>query len=452
MSVSLFIDRGPLENRVALIEDERIAEIHVERVGEPSLQGQIRRARVTNISHDLQAATLDSGEGLSLFLRAADARVLAPEGAEGKLPIGKLVQRGQSLFVQVGRVTGDGKQTRCSADIALRGRYVILHPLRRGLEPDRGGDEDAALAELATEARIVRRPAANRTSAEDVAAEAARLLEQWRGIESGTGGKPGQLAPAPDMLDRALLDFAGAEPETIMVPDRETLALLRTRAKTVAPDLDDRIERTDPQRSLDLDDEIDRALSPEVPFKGGRLTIEPTRAMTVIDIDGQGQPVQVNLAAAEEIARQLRLRRIGGPVAIDFITMGKAPDRKRVETAFRKALKRDPEQTDFGTIDRFGIATMVRRHGGLSLADELSDRQAATPGLKPEAMLARMLRRAALELAGIGPLPITIELSDQLEAAAPADLTERLAAALNRPLQIRFRPGGVDDLKLSRER
>lgn len=452
MSVSLFIDRGPLENRVALIEDERIAEIHVERVGEPPLQGQIRRARVTHISHDLQAAALDAGDGLSLFLRAADARVLAPEGAEGKLPIGKLVQRGQNLLIQVGRAAGDGKQTRCSADITLRGRYVILHPLRRGLEPEQGDGYNSALAELADEARIVRRPAAARAAAEDVAAEAARLLERWRGIGTGTGGKPGLLAPAPDLLDRALLDFAGSEPETIMVPDRETLALLRTRAKTVAPDLDGRIERTDPQRSLDLDEEIDRALSPEAAFKGGRLTIETTRAMTVIDIDGQGQPVQVNLAAAEEISRQLRLRRIGGPVAIDFITMGKAPDRKRVETAFRKALRRDPEQTDFGAIDRFGIATMVRRHSGLSLADELADRQVAAPGLRPEAMLARMLRRAALELAGVGPLPVVIELSDKLESCAPADLAERLTAALNRPLQIRFRPGGVDDLKLSRER
>lgn len=455
MNVSLFVDRGVLEDRVAVIEDQRIVEIYIESAGEQPLRGQIRRGRVKHVSGDLQAATIDVGGGLLLFLRAADARVLGPDDAQGKVPIAKLLTRGQTLLVQPTRPELDGKQGRCTADIALYGRYVTLHPLRRGLETGKGAADDtvaAGLEDLAEHTRISLRPAARNASPALVREEAERLLAEWRDVAAQQKGPPATLRASQTLFERALTALAGPDPEVILAPDRASLAELKKCAGRIAPDLKDRIELTEPRRSVDLDDEIEAALGIDVAFAGGRLSIERTRAMTVIDIDGPGAPAKVNLAAVPEIARQLRLRRVGGPVAIDFITMGKAQDRKRVETALRQALQKSVSQADVGSIDRFGIATLVLRRDGRSLAGEVAEPDASHVTLQPLARLARVLRRASVELSDVGPLPVVIELSDSLRPVAPKDLAERLSAKMGRPLKIGFGPRAVDDYALSRER
>jgi ribonuclease G len=455
MGTSLFIDRGILEDRVAVIEDESIVEIHTARANDHELRGQIRRGRVKHISNDLQAATVDVGDGISLFLRAADARVLGSEDAQGRIPIAKLLTRGQTVLVQPTRPGMDGKQGRCTADVALFGRCVTLHPLRRGVETGKGGVDDAvaaSLADLSGETRITLRLAARKADPASVREETERLLSEWRELAEPQKGPPALLRPAQNLMERALTALAGPDPETIMVTDRGLRAELKLLAGKIAPDLKDRIELTEPRRSVDLDDEIEASLGVVVPFAGGQLSIELTRAMSVIDVDGQGAPAKVNMASIPEIARQLRLRRIGGPVAIDFITMGKAQDRKRVETALRQALQKSVAQADVGGIDRFGIATMVLRRDGRSLADEVAKPAAGHVTLLPVAQLARVLRRAALELSGVGPLPMVIELSADLKPVAPGDLAEQLSASLGRPLKVRFGPRPVDDYSLSRER
>ncbi|WP_416900047.1 MAG: ribonuclease E/G [Minwuia sp.] len=455
MNRSLYIDSDLMETRLAVIEDERIAEIHLERPGGESGIGEIRRARVTHISNDLQAATLDAGDGISLFLRATDAKVLAGDGEGRKPAISKLVQRGQLLTVQTGRDAADGKQARASADIALAGRYLILHPMRRGLESGKrppSGELEAALTPLAGEAGLVIRPPAHAADVATVAAEAERLVAEWREATETGAGKPGLLRAAPGLLERAFLQFAGAEPETVLTPDRGLRADLIGLAKRIAPDIADRIELCDADRPLDLDEEIASALSQEVESGGVRLIIETTAAMTTVDVDGRGEPRDVNVKAAREIARQLRLRRIGGPVAVDFVSMSRAPDRKKVETALRQAVARDPEPVDIGTIDRFGIATLVRRRSGLSLAAELCEAPVRAPHFSPSAALARVLRRVTRELDGVGPLPMRIELSEDLADAAGDDLAARLSARLGRPLTVAFGSCAVDAFALTRER
>jgi ribonuclease G len=455
MIISLFIDTDVLETRVAVIEDEQIMEIHIERKGESAIRGQVRRGRVTHISNDLQAATVDVGDGHSLFLRAADARVLGPADSQGKIPIGKLVTRGQNILVQPTRPGMDGKQGRCTADVALFGRYVTLHPMRQGLEAGKV-EVDAVLSDelgqLADAVRVTLRPAARMVDAATIKTEAERLLADWQKMVDAVKGMPQLLRPAQDLISRGLTALAGPDPDVILTGDRGILAKLKILAAQIAPDLKDRIALTEPRRSVDLDEEVETSLGVVAAFEGGRLSIEPTRAMTVIDIDGQGQPTKVNLAAVPEIARQLRLRRIGGPVAIDFVTMSKAQDRKRIETALRQALARSVAQADVGSIDRFGIATLVLRRDGASLADDMTGQHPVAASLTSVAQLARVLRRAAFELSSVGPLPIVVELSDKLKSVAPADLAEQLSTTLNRPLKVSFGPRAVDDMALSRER
>lgn len=462
MDRGLFIDRGPLETRVALIEQSRIAEIHVESTeAAPGCPGEIRRGRVTHVSGELQAATVDTGGGLSLFVRAADARVLAPEGAGAKkLPIAKLVRRGQDLLVQTGREGLDGKQGRASADIALHGRYLSFHPLREGLDfPKAAADTDlretlgAALADAGGGGRILVHPAASQVEAEVVLAELRRLQAEWAEIEAARPKGPALLRPAPDLIAQAFVRLAGPVPEAILTPDRGLLAELRQRAKALAPDLADRIERCEASRSLELDDEIDAALAAEVALPGGgRLTIETTRAMTTVDVDAPGDPVKANLAAARELARQLRLRRIGGVVAVDFISLRSAPERRKVEKALRQAFQRDPAQVEIGGIDRFSILTLTRSRDAAPLMAQLCESAPSRRHLRPEAALARVLRRIEAELAGVGPVPMALTLSRDLAAVVEARLPGGLDRHLGRPVRLGYDALAVDEFRLSRER
>lgn len=462
MDRGLFVDRGPLETRVALIEQSRIAEIHIEESNDgPGRPGEIRLGRVSHIAGELQAATVDAGDGLQLFLRAADARVLAPDDAGAKrLPIGKLVRRGQNLVVQTGREGLDGKQGRASADISLHGRYLSFSPLRAGLDfPKAVADVDlrvelgGLLGEHVQSGRVLVHPAASRVGAEIVLGELKRLQAEWAEIEAAQAKQPGLLRAAPDLIDQAFQRLAGPAPDAILTPDRGLLAELKQRARAIAPDLADRVELCEASRSLDLDEEIDAALAPEVPLSGGgRLTIETTRAMTVVDVDAPGDPVKADLAAARELARQLRLRRIGGVVAVDFISLRGAPDRKRVEKALRQAFQRDPAQVEVGSIDRFGVATLTRGRDAAPLAAQLCRLEPARLQLRPEAALARVLRRVAAELADIGPVPVALTLSADLREAVESCFPDGLQAALGRPVRVDHDARAVDDFRLSRER
>ena len=462
MDRGLFIDRGPLETRVALIEQSRIVEIHVEAAGkEAGRPGEIRRGRVTHIAGDLQAATVDAGDGLSLFVRAGDARVLAPADAGAKkLPIGKMLRRGQTVAVQTGREGLDGKQGRASADIALHGRYLSLNPLREGLDfPKAVADADLrealsdVLSAQAQAGRILVHPAASQVGSDIVLAELDLLNAAWSEIGSATEGKPGLLRPAPDLIEQAFVRLAGPAPDAILTPDRELLAELKRRARDMAPDLADRIELCEASRSLDLDDEIEAALEPEVALPGGgRLTIETTRAMTTVDIDAPGDATKANLAAARELARQLRLRRIGGVVAVDFISLRGTPERKKVEKALRQAFQRDPAQVEIGGIDRFSIATLTRSRDAMPLAAQLCRHRPSTVDWRPEAALARVLRRVAAELAGVGPVPVSLTLSEDLRSAVAARLPDGLDGALGRPVRLGYDARAVDDFQLGRER
>ncbi|ANK81523.1 MAG: hypothetical protein TEF_12525 [Rhizobiales bacterium NRL2] len=462
MDRGLFIDRGPLETRVALIEQSRIAEIHIESAEPgPGRPGEIRKGRVTHVSGELQAATVDAGEGLSLFVRAADARVLAADDAGArKLSIAKLVRRGQDLLVQTGREGLDGKQGRASADIALHGRYLSFHPLREGLDfPKAVAGLDlretlgAALTDAGGAGRILVHPAASQVEIDVVLAELRRLRAEWVQIEAARTKGPALVLPAPDLIEQAFIRLAGPSPEAILTPDRGLLAELRQRAKALAPDLADRIELCEASRSLELDDEIDAALAPEVVLPGGgRLTIETTRAMTTVDVDAPGDPVKANLAAARELARQLRLRRIGGVVAVDFISLRGAPERKKVEKALRQAFQRDPAQVEIGGIDRFSILTLTRSRDAAALLTQLCETAPARQHLRPEAALARVLRRIEAELAGVGPVPVALTLSAELRPVVGSRLAGGLDGLLGRPVRLGYDALAVDEFRLSRER
>ncbi|MDF1737379.1 MAG: ribonuclease E/G [Minwuia sp.] len=463
MKQGLFIDRGPFETRVALIERERVVEIHVEPTDQPPVAGAIWRGRVTDLMPELQAAAVDLGQGVTGFLRAADARVLDGSTTDKRVPLKKLLRRGQSVLVQAVRGANAGKQVRLSADIALHGRYVSLYPQREGTEvPKRIGDPDqrASLQEmfaaLDSSARLVARPAAARVEPDLVRADATRLIAEWTAIDGLDGPVPDRLRDAPGLLHRALTELAPPAPEAIAVSDRSLSADLHPVATRIAPDLVELVSLAPSGQGLELDQVLDEALAQEVRLPGGgRIIIEATTALTAIDVDSagaRGTPVDHNMRAIPEIAHQIRLRRIGGPVVIDFISMRAGNERKRVEAALRRAFERDPVMVDIGQIDRFSLATLVRGRGEKGLAQQLLVRTSLQHRLRDTAAAARVLRQAAAELDGVGLLPVTLTLSEQLRTVMDADATARASAFLGRPVSFVFEARDIGSFAISRQR
>lgn len=463
MKQGLYIDRGPLETRVALIERGRVAEIHIERPREAGRIGAVHLGRVTHLHPDLQAATVALGDDVAGFLRAEDARALGGASPQ-RLPIGKLVHRGETVLVETARMPGDGKQGRVTADIHLRGRYVVLQPRRTGIEvPKRVGDEatraalKARVEAAAAGMRVVLRPAAARVEPTLVEAELARLREAWTALErkAAAVNPPALLRPAPSLLERALTELAPAGAETIAVADRALAAELVPLAEVLAPDLAGRITLAPPGQGIELDQTIDEALAPTVEFAGGRLTLEPTRALVAIDVDasaGRDGGVEANLRAIPEIAHQLRLRRLGGPVVVDFVSMRSAQERRRVETALRRAFERDPATVDVGQVDRFSLATLVRSRREPSLAEELTASRAAAPALMPAVAAARVLRRIEADLAEVGAVPVRLTLARGLEAVFDREVRAALAERLARPVTLAFDDRESMDYDVERQR
>lgn len=463
MKQGLFIDRGPFETRIALIERERVAEIHVELTDEPPVAGAVWRGRVTDLMPELQAAAVDLGQGVTGFLRAADARVLDGSATDKRVPLKKLLRRGQTVLVQAVRGAADGKQVRLSADIALHGRYVSLYPVRQGTEvPKRIGDPDQRetlldmFAALGPSGRLVARPAAARVDPDLVRADATRLMAEWDEINGADGAVPARLRDAPDLLQRALTELAPPAPETIAVSDRSLSADLRPLAKRLAPDLVERVSLAPPGQGLELDQVLDEALARDVGLPGGgRIVIEATTALTAIDVDSggaRGTPVDHNMRAIPEIAHHIRLRRIGGPVVIDFISMRAGNERKRVEAALRRAFERDPVMVDVGQVDRFSLATLVRGRGEAGLARQLQYQTHEKPRMREDVAAARVLRKAAAELEGVGLLPVTLSLSLELQPVMDAEAVARASAFLARPVSFVFESRDIDSFAIARKR
>jgi len=463
MKQGLFIDRGPFETRVALIERERVVEIHVELADEPLVAGAVWRGRVTDLMPELQAAAVDLGQGVTGFLRAADARVLDGSATDKRVPLKKLLRRGQAVLVQAVRGAADGKQVRLSADIALHGRYVSLYPVRQGTEvPKRIGDPEQResllemFAALDPTVRLVARPAAARVDPDLVRADATRLMAEWDEISGSDGALPARLRDAPDLLQRALTELAPPAPETIAVSDRSLSAELRPLANRLAPDLLERVSLAPPGQGLELDQVLDEALAREVGLPGGgRIVIEATTALTAIDVDSggaRGTPVDHNMRAIPEIAHQIRLRRIGGPVVIDFISMRAGNERKRVEAALRRAFERDPVMVDVGQVDRFSLATLVRGRGEAGLARQLLHQTSEQPRMRESVVAARVLRKAAAELEGVGLLPVTLSLSQELQPVMDVEAVARASAFLARPVNFIFEARDIDSVAIARTR
>lgn len=404
--LELLVDRdGPL-TRAAVLADGRLTDLHIDHADRPSLLGAIILGRVERIATGLNGAFIDLGGGLSGLLPAADVRrpVLDDDSPQsrshprpGSKPaaIGVLLRAGQPVVVQVKADAAGAKGPSLTMDVTLPGRFLVHAPLGRDIAVSKRlgtGPERAALArrieELVTGAGWIVRAGAAQVSDDLLAAESEALHLQWRAIrdDARAGSAPRLLHPGPDAPTRALIEQGAAAPDSIIVDDPAPaggilvgegpqLSALRGWCDRHAPDLLPRLTAHRASQRLfdlrDLDTAIAELLDVRVPLPlGGSLVIERTEALTVVDVNAgeRGNPVDVNLDAAAEIARQLRLRNVGGIVVVDFVNMRGRGDAERVLAALSHAVESDPVQTQVYGMSKLGLVELTRARRGTPLA------------------------------------------------------------------------------------
>jgi len=468
---TIAVDATPGETRVALIAEGRTVELLYRRAGRESRVGSVYLGRVTRVAPGLDAAFVEIGAGCAGFLNAEDARPdpQAPAGA-----IGDHVQEGAAVLVQVARDAVGDKGPKLTRHLALPGRFLVLAPGRPGIQTSRRIADEAEAARLTRIARRLARPgdglvprtAATGAPEDAIAADARALYALWDGIEAARAEArpPVRLHDDGDPVVRALRDRAGASLRQI-VAEAGAAAVAARAARTrfgddatPLPEIEIDDGGAPLFERLGVEDAIEAALSPLIPLpSGARIAIEETEALTAIDVDtglggsagGETTRLRANLEAAAEIGPALRLRGIGGLVAVDFARMRRADHRRRVLAALNKALAPDPAAGRAFGFSRLGLVELARRRTGPSLTELLceprapaGERRRAKSAETVANEIARALARAA-RTARPGPLAVTAAPEVARLLADPGGAFAGLERALGRALALNPAPDGA---------
>jgi ribonuclease G len=399
MPEEILINVTPQETRIAVVESGVLQEVWIERNRKRGLVGNIYKGRVSRVMPGMDAAFVDIGLDKAAFLHASDITMLVEEDSEGMMatqrePIGRLLHEGQQLLVQVVKDQLGTKGARLTTHITIPSRYLVLLPTAANVGLSTKIKDEAERARLKDElARLnasSERPCGfiARTAAEgvqeDVLARDMELLHKlWAAIseraEQAVAASP-VYADLPLAL-RTLRDMVGYDVERVRIDSRETFHKINDFIEILAPELSGRVEHyTDERPIFDLygiEDEIQRALDHKVTLKsGGYLIIDQTEAMTTIDVNTGGfvghrnleeTIFKTNLEATQCIARQLRLRNLGGIIIIDFIDMTQDDHKRQVMRALEKALKKDHAKSHVSETSPLGLVAMTRKRTRESL-------------------------------------------------------------------------------------
>lgn len=421
MSNELLINVTPSESRVALVENGLLQELHLERMGDISYVGNIYMGRVERVLPGMQAAFVEIGLNRTAFLHAGEIARSRPELESDALdengdllipPISEMIREGQRIPVQVVKDPMGSKGARLTTQLSLPSRYLVYLPGASSIGVSLRIDNEAERARLrevvgrvledrgddcSKDSGTDRSQAGNglilRTNAEGVGeTELKRDLDYLRRLWSGVakkfenGCEPGTCIYEDLSLPlRALRDLMHAGIERVRLDDAETYLQARDFSDTFIGEWTERLESfSGPGPLFDLygvEDEISRALRRNVSLKsGGHLTIDQTEAMTTIDVNTGGYVgtrnfaetvYKTNMEAAQALARQLRLRNLGGIVIIDFIDMTDEEHKRQVMRVLNQSLARDPARTTVSEISALGLVEMTRKRTTESLEHRL---------------------------------------------------------------------------------
>ncbi|MDM7456875.1 MAG: ribonuclease G [Tepidimonas sp.] len=403
----ILINWSPQESRVALIEQGAVQEVLLERALERGLVGNIYLGRVQRVLPGMQSAFIDIGLERTAFLHVADllpqinarhapVRADEPE-APSVPPIERQVFEGQAILVQVLKDPIGTKGARLTAQISIAGRLLVFLPQDEhvGVSQKIPSAQREALRQrllaLVGEGGggFILRTNAEDASDEELAEDIAYLRKTWARIRERAAqvAPPALLHEDLTLVQRVLRDLAGPQTRSIQVDSREQFAALQAFAQEYTPQVADRLTLYRGERPIfdqyHVDEEIERALGRRVDLKsGGYLVFDQTEALTTIDVNTGGfvgarnfddTVFRTNLEAAQAIARQLRLRNLGGIVIIDFIDMVRDDHRDAVLAELRKQLARDRVKTMIGGFSQLGLVEMTRKRTRESLAQMLTE-------------------------------------------------------------------------------
>ncbi len=392
--------------QIAVLEGRSLIEHYVSRPQDDANQidGNIYLGRVQNVLPGMEAAFVDIGTPKNAVLYRGDLRYDRDdvEGGGGRrggdARIEQLLRPSQSIVCQVTKNPIGAKGARLTGEVSLPGRFVVFIPNADtyGISKRLDDDERKRLRRLLDDIRpsghgLIVRTAAEGASGDELRRDVARLQRQWEDIEARAtrSRPPARLYAEPDLAVRVIREEFNQNYRGVVIDDRALYEDVRDYVASISPDLADRVQFFDPAAEPlpiyerhHIHEQLHRALDRKVWLpSGGSLIIERTEALTVIDVN-TGKNVgsssleetvyRNNLEAAEEVARQLRLRDIGGIIVIDFIDMEIAQNRADVMRAFRDALGRDKTRTQAFEISELGLVEMTRKRVSEGLVESFS--------------------------------------------------------------------------------
>ncbi len=398
MTEDFLINFTPQETRAVLMQQGVVQELHVERTDSRGIVGNVYLGKVVRVLPGMQSAFIDIGLDRTAFLHVADIWSDRNAGEQAH-PIERILAEGESIVVQALKDPMGTKGARLSTQISIAGRLLVYLPQERHIGISQRIEDEAgrdALRERLTRLMgdvdnggFIVRTMAESASDDELATDIAYLRKLWTEIESRRMGAKAPAVLYQDLTlgERVLRDLVTHDTTRIIVDSRENFVKLTGFAKQFMPSVLPLISHYTGERPLfdlhNVEDEIQKALARRVDLKsGGYLIIDQTEAMTTVDVNTGGfvgarnfdeTIFKTNLEAAQSIARQLRLRNLGGIIIIDFIDMETIEHRDAVLTEFKHSLERDHTKMTVNGFTALGLVEMTRKRTRESLAHTLCE-------------------------------------------------------------------------------
>ena len=384
------------ELRVALVDGQRMYDLDIESGAREQKKANIYRGRITRVEPSLEAAFVDYGAERHGFLplKEISREYFKDPSQSGRSSIRELVKEGLEIVVQVDKEERGNKGAALTTFISLAGRYLVLmpnNPRAGGISRRIEGEERSQLREVMNqltvpaESGVIVRTAGIGRSAEDIQWDLDYLQQLWESITAASDKHPAPflIYQESNVIIRAMRDYLRQDIGEVLIDEPKVYQDVLSFVQQVMPSYENKIKFYDQEIPLfnrfQIESQIETAFQREVTLpSGGAIVIDPTEALVSIDINSaratKGSDIEetalnTNLEAAEEIARQLRLRDMGGLVVIDFIDMGPMRNQRAVENKLRDSLKLDRARVQVGRISRFGLMEMSRQRLRPSLGE-----------------------------------------------------------------------------------
>ncbi|WP_115718612.1 ribonuclease E [Gallaecimonas mangrovi] len=385
------------ELRVALVDGQKLYDLDIEHPGHEQKKANIYKGKITRVEPSLEAAFVDYGAERHGFLPLKEiARDYFIDGAKisGRPNIKDVVKEGQEVIVQIDKEERGNKGAALTTFLSLAGSYLVLmpnNPRAGGISRRIEGDERTQLKEALSSLQLpdgmglIVRTAGVGKSAEELKWDLDVLLHHWQAVQEAAASRPAPflIHQESNVIVRAIRDYLRRDVGEIVIDHTRVFEQVKNHIQTMRPDFLNRVKQYKGEIPLfnyyQIESQIESAFEREVRLpSGGSIVIDTTEALTAIDInssratkggDIEETALNTNLEAADEIARQLRLRDLGGLVVIDFIDMTPARHQREVENRLSEAVRADRARVQLGRISRFGLMEMSRQRLRPSLGD-----------------------------------------------------------------------------------